>query len=38
MVIGLLKGVAMMFHTEAQITPLQSRESGGDHDVFLMQW
>ena len=36
MVTGLLEGLAIMFETPIDITLISSRETGGDHDVFLI--
>ncbi len=36
MVVGLLEGLAIMFETPIDITPVGSRAAGGDHDVFLI--
>ena len=37
-VIGLLEGLATMFKTTITIDLLESRETGADHDVFLIEW
>jgi hypothetical protein len=37
-VVGLLKGLGKMFHTEATVTVLVTREQGADHDEFLVEW
>jgi hypothetical protein len=35
---GLLKGLSAMFNVDSHITTLQSKEIGGDHDEFLVEW
>jgi len=37
-VIGLLQGLAKMFHTEATIEVVERKSEGADHDVFLIGW
>jgi hypothetical protein len=38
MVIGLVKGLAKRFASPVQITMLRSRDSGADHEEFLVDW
>jgi hypothetical protein len=35
---GLLDGLGSRFGTKLTVTQEQSRESGADHDVFLLEW
>jgi hypothetical protein len=35
---GLLSGIAKLFKTEAEITLLEDRDSGNDHEVFKVSW
>jgi hypothetical protein len=35
---GLLQGLSILFGAAAQVTVVQSREQGGDHDEFLLTW
>ena len=35
---GLLNGLVAMFNLDGHVTTLQSREMGGDHDEFLVEW
>lgn len=35
---GILRGLAQMFETDAQITALRARAAGADHDEFLIEW
>ena len=37
-VIGLLKGLGLMYKTPVEITLLNSHETGSDHDEFLIIW
>ncbi len=38
MVMGLVKGLGKRFDTEVDITQIQSREAGADHDEFLVKY
>jgi hypothetical protein len=38
MVFGLVKGLGTRFETEVEITQVQKREEGEDHDEFLIQY
>ena len=37
-VIGLLHGLAELFGTKASVTVVQSRDTGADHEEFLVTW
>lgn len=37
-VVGLLKGLGKMFHTDVRVTIEQTREAGHDHDVFRIEY
>lgn len=37
-VVGLIRGLGTMFHVTASATLEQGRESGLDHDIFLVRW
>jgi Haem-NO-binding len=37
-VIGLVKGLAKKYDSAVQITTLRSRETGADHEEFLVEW
>lgn len=37
-VYGLLQGLGKMYKTETQITLLQSRDEGFDHEIFSVKW
>jgi hypothetical protein len=36
MVVGLVKGLGLMFHTAVSITPVHTRADGADHDEFMV--
>ncbi len=38
MVLGLVKGLGMMFETELEISHDEARDNGSDHDVFLVKF
>ncbi len=38
MVIGLVKGLGTRFDTEVEVTQIQSREEGADHDEFSIKY
>lgn len=37
-VLGLLQGLSKMYHTEADIELLASRDEGADHEIFKVSW
>ena len=37
-VVGLLQGLSILFDTKAQITIVESRDKGDDHEVFNINW
>ncbi|QSJ15362.1 heme NO-binding domain-containing protein [Nostoc sp. UHCC 0702] len=38
MVVGLLRGLGARFNTKVNITQIQNREEGADHDAFLIEY
>lgn len=38
MVVGLVKGLGTRFDTEVEVTQIQSREEGADHDAFSIKY
>ena len=38
MVVGLIQGLGKMFGNETEITHIEDREAGADHDVFRIAW
>ena len=38
MVIGLVKGLGKMFHTDVSIELVTAKASGADHDVFHVEY
>jgi len=38
MIIGLVKGLGARFDTEVDVTQIQSRDDGDDHDEFLVKY
>lgn len=37
-VVGLLDGLAIMFKTKIDVSLIESKSEGADHDVFLVRW
>jgi hypothetical protein len=38
MVIGLLHGLGVMFHTQVEVTHTRATDDSGGHDAFLVRW